>query len=87
MDEELEELRPWPAQVLGMQVVQTFALQVSLVWQVPQVSFLPQPSSMVPQFLPAEAQVLGVQVVERVLCWKRSVWAQFAPRSGAHVGV
>jgi len=35
-----------------------------LVWQVPQVSLLPQPSSRVQQFLLAEAQVLGVQVVQ-----------------------
>ena len=40
--------------------------QISLVWQVPQVSLQPQPSSRVPQFLPAEAQVLGAQLLHRL---------------------
>jgi hypothetical protein len=58
------QARSRPAQVLGTQVVHVLEVQISLVWQVPQVSLLPQPSSRVPQFLPAEAQVLGVQVVQ-----------------------
>jgi len=58
---------PAEAQVLGVQLAQRFEVQISLVWQVPQVSLLPQPSSRVPQFLPAEAQVLGVQVVHLLL--------------------
>ena len=53
---------PAAAQVLGVQLVQTLEVQISLVWQVPQVSLLPQPSSIVPQFMPAAAQVLGAQV-------------------------
>jgi hypothetical protein len=41
-------------------------VQISLDSQVPQVSFLPQPSSMVPQVFPALAQVLGTQVSQRL---------------------
>jgi hypothetical protein len=62
------------AQVLGVQVVHRLEVQISLVWQVPQVSLLPQPSSRVPQFLPAEAQVLGVQEVQTLEVQISLVW-------------
>jgi hypothetical protein len=53
------------AQVFGTHVAHRFELQISLVLQVPQLSLPPQPSSSVPQFLPALAQVLGVQALQR----------------------
>src|SRR5262249_10569600 len=59
---------PWAAQVVGVQTggtPQTLATPAPpQVWgatQTPQVSVPPQPSGMVPQFLPAAAQVVGVQ--------------------------
>jgi len=47
--------------------LQTLAVQISLVWQSPHASLPPQPSSIVPQFLPAEAQVSGVQDTHTLL--------------------
>ena len=55
----LPHVRSKLAQVLGVHAAHTFELQISLVLQVPQSSFLPQPSSSEPQFLAAEAKNCG----------------------------
>jgi hypothetical protein len=42
-------------------VTQTLLVQVALTGQVPQLSVPPQPSGIVPQFLPCAEHVVGVQ--------------------------
>jgi hypothetical protein len=61
LSEMLPQFFPCAAQVVGVQLVQTFATQVWVPEHEPQLSEPPHPSEMVPQFFPCAAQVVGVQ--------------------------